>query len=45
MPILATTPLKQVFEFCVHKFMALIYVESENATSMLVIDIKVQSRI
>lgn len=40
-PILATTPLKQVFEFCVRKFMALIYVESENATSMLVIDIKV----
>lgn len=40
-PVLAVTPLKQVFEFVVSKFMEVLYKAIEDETSFLIIDIKV----
>lgn len=43
-PALAAPVLKNVFEFCVRKFMKLLYVEMEKETSMLIIDLKVNKQ-
>lgn len=40
-PILAVTPLKQLFEFTVTKFFDILYIQSEQGASALIIDIKV----